>query len=157
MKLKEFISSDWIVPHLGEPAGKSELFEVLLTQFAQEFGDAARTNAVEALQRRESQGTTGIGNGVALPHATVVAPGFSRTRIYLGVSPEGIDFQALDDQPVNVVFLIISSEDDVKRHIGILARIARLFTSPEFIGKLCKSTEAEEIYRLIVEEDRKHL
>jgi len=91
---------------------------------------AEADHVCEAVLRRESYGSTGIGRGVAVPHAkhsTVQAVVAS-----LGLSREGIDFQSLDGRPVHVIFLIISPENRPGDHMRALERISRHLRKPEF-------------------------
>ena len=90
--------------------------------------DPARLLA--ALQHREDVVSTGIGNGVAIPHADL--PEIELPRLALGIFPDGVDFQALDEETVTVIFLLLGTPRTPGLHMKILARIARLSKDPEF-------------------------
>lgn len=90
--------------------------------------DASRL--LTALRQREDIVSTGIGNGVAIPHADL--PEIDSPRLALGIFPEGVEFQAIDEDPVTVVFLLLGTPRTPGLHMKILARIARLSKDPVF-------------------------
>ncbi len=89
---------------------------------------------VSALTAREKVLSTGIGAGIAVPHA--ICAGLSEPCLIIGLSPTGIDFRAMDGQLVNVFFVLLSPPDHAGHHIRMLARIARLARQPEFVDAL---------------------
>lgn len=100
-------------------------------------------NFMQALLHREEIVSTGVGNGVAMPHADV--PDLSVPRLALGVFPEGVDFEALDEEPVYVVFLLMGTPKTPGLHMKILARIARLSKDPDFFRNLRSATKNADI------------
>jgi len=108
-----------------------------------------------AVFTREELISTGIGNGIAIPHARV--DGISSMMISLGIKREGMDFQALDDMPVNIFFMVIApqSQDATEQHLKIMARISRILKSSDFCAKiLACSTSEEVIEQIALEEGR---
>lgn len=85
---------------------------------------------IDALRRREEVVSTAIGNGIAIPHADL--PEIETPRLGLGIVPEGVDFDALDEEPVFAIFLLLGTPKTPGLHMKILARIARLSKDPEF-------------------------
>ena len=109
--------------------------------------------ALEVLLEREKLGTTGIGDGVAIPHAKFnniknLAAAFGRSR-------KGIDFQSLDNKPAHLFFLFLAPENSATLHLKILARISRLLKKPAFREALMQADDNKEIYRVIAEEEEK--
>ena len=100
-----------------------------------------------SLMKREALRTTGIGKGVSIPHARV--PFLQKAVGALGISKQGIDFRALDQQPVHVVFLFLSPEQDIELHMQILAMVGRLVKSTNFIEKLRMASTLEEVGKLL--------
>lgn len=90
---------------------------------------------LEAMLDREALGSTGIGQGVAIPHAKV--PELEELRIALGLSKKGIPFDANDDQPVHLLFLIAAPVNaESRHHLQVLARLARMVRTLQFDSKL---------------------
>lgn len=100
-----------------------------------------------ALMKREALRTTGIGKGISIPHARV--PFLQKAVGALGISKQGIDFRAVDNQLVYVVFLFLSPEQDVELHMQILAMVGRLVKSTDFIEKLRSASTLEEVLELL--------
>jgi len=100
-------------------------------------GDADRL--MEALRRREEVVSTGVGNGVAIPHADL--PEIEAPRLALGIFPNGVDFDALDEEPVYSVFLLLGTPRTPGLHMKILARIARLSKDAEFSDGLRRAAD----------------
>jgi mannitol/fructose-specific phosphotransferase system IIA component (Ntr-type) len=109
---------------------------------------------IDALLQREAAQSTGIGGGVAVPHA--VYPALNSTLIELALSPGGINFKALDDQPVHVFFLLLSPPAGSGTHIKLLARIARLMKQPDVLKDLLAAGTADEVIERIRGFDELH-
>ena len=114
-------------------------------------GDADRLRT--AVMQREAIVTTGIGRGVAVPHADL--PEIEKPRLALGVFPEGVEFDSLDEEPVHLVFLLLGTPRTPGLHMKILARIARLSKDGELVDELRQATSPEDaLSRLQAIEDR---
>jgi nitrogen PTS system EIIA component len=126
MKLRDLITADTVLPAMLARDKRAAIHE--LVEFLRErkgfTPDQARKIEV-AILRRESKGTTGIGKGVAIPHAKNCAQVESIVAA-LGVSREGIPFAALDGEPVDLVFLVASSKEAEEEHLKIMRKIAYL-------------------------------
>jgi mannitol/fructose-specific phosphotransferase system IIA component (Ntr-type) len=109
---------------------------------------------LDALLEREAAQSTGIGGGVAIPHA--VYPELAATVIELALSPMGIDFLSLDEAPAHAIFLLLSPPDASSTHIKLLARIARLMRQPDFLEQLLNSTTADDVIESIRLFDEEH-
>jgi len=121
-----------------ESLDKEEVFEELIDLLARAERITDRAGALEAIRQREAQGTTGIGQGVAIPHGKHAS--ITTLTAALGISANGIEFDAIDGDPAHVVFLLLASVNDPGPHVRALAEIARLIQIPGFYRKL---TEAE--------------
>ena len=102
---------------------------------------------LEVLMQRERLGSTGIGNGIAIPHGKL-----ARLERLFGVFARlerPIDFEALDTQPVDLVFLLLAPEGAGADHLKALARIARLLRDPEIAQKLREARDAEALYAVL--------
>lgn len=94
------------------------------------FSDKVGKALAKRLVERESLGSTGLGNGVAVPH--VKGDGIDRVVLVLGRSKEGLDWQAIDGRPVHVMFLLVSPADEPETHLQCLRWIATLARNPDF-------------------------
>ena len=122
---------------------KEECFEEMIDLLVRAGRLSDRAGALAAVRQRETQGTTGIGQGVAIPHGK--HPSVPALTAALGTSTEGIDFDAVDDGKVHVVFLLLARADDPGPHVRALAEIARLVQTPGFYRKLVGARSAREI------------
>ncbi len=108
---------------------------------------------MQILKNREELGSTGLGDGVAIPH--VYLQNISTPQAAVGRSVEGVDFNAIDGRPVHIFFLLVTPETSKGDHLKALARISRLLRKPDFRSSLMKASGREEMQRIIVEEDEK--
>ena len=106
---------------------------------------------VETLDRREKLQSTGIGNGVAIPHGRTDC--IDRIIACVGRSTQGVDFQSLDGQPTQLFFTLFVPEAAQGAHLKALARLSRLLKNDETRQKLLDASDAEAMYRIIEEED----
>jgi len=109
---------------------------------------------VQILMKRESLGSTGIGQGVAIPHGK--SDCVSRLIGAFGVSKAGVNFDALDGEPVGLFFLLVAPEDSAGPHLKALARISRLLKDKHFRDKLRAAKDEKELIRIIRDEDHRH-
>lgn len=152
MKLSDIMVSDAIVPELKAKT-RDEAIEELVESLA-DAGAIAKKNVkdvVKAVLAREQQATTGIGKGVALPHAKL--KGIKQPVGAIGRSSEGIDFAALDSKPVYSVILLLSSPDNPDEHLQAMEAIFKHVQRDIFRKFLRQSETKEAIVDLIQEAD----
>ena len=152
MKLSDIIVFDAVVPQLKATSKEdviAELVEALAT------AGAIAKNSVKEVTKlvldREAQATTGIGKGVALPHAK--RKGIRKPIATIGLSAEGIDFAALDSKPVYSVLLLLSSPDNPDEHLQAMETIFKHVQRDMFRKFLRQSTTKEAVAGLIAEAD----
>jgi len=150
MRLRDLLDESVIKVGL-ESIDKEECFEEMIDLLARAGRVTDRAGALEAVRRRESQGTTGIGGGVAIPHGKHES--VSSLVAALGTSPDGIEFDAVDGEPVRVVFLLLAPVDDPGPHVRALAEIARLVQTPGFCRKLLECRSPREVLDLLEAEE----
>lgn len=130
----------------------------VIREFAELLVKRGKVKDADALVRivleRESHGSTGIGDGIAIPHAKSREVG--RTVVAFGRSRRGVNFQTLDGKPADLFFLLISPEDLPGEHLKTLARISRLMRNAELRERLRASRDGAEIRELIYDEDGKY-
>jgi PTS system nitrogen regulatory IIA component len=150
LKILDFLSPNAIVPELAATT-KKEVLEELVALLSKEGKVKDVKATVEVLIEREKLGSTGIGQGIAIPHAktdqaqTVVAAS--------GLSRKGVQFDSLDGDPVNIFFLLVAPPDAAALHLKALARISRLLKDKFFRQSLRETKTSVEILKLIKEED----
>jgi PTS system nitrogen regulatory IIA component len=115
--------------------------------------DSAALSAL--LLSQEARHTTAMGDGVAIPHATLA--GLERPVLMVAVAREGADFGPIGLDPVHLFFLLLSPEDQTGLHIKILARITRLIRHPDFVGRLRRARSSAELIEEIERVDAEHL
>lgn len=112
-------------------------------------GTLPSDEVLRAVRQREEVLSTGIGNGIAIPHGK--SPGLDRLLLAAGVAREGIDFEALDGKPVQLFFLLVGPESAAGDHIKALSRISRLLQRDSFRARLAAAAHPEEFYALLSE------
>lgn len=143
--VEEFLSPDRLL--LGFPSSsKRQLFHDLATRAGVATG-LDQNLILAALEQREKLGTTGIGEGIAIPHARV--PGLDRLIGFFIRLATPIEYDALDDAPVDLVFLLVAPEAASTLQLKALARIARMLRDPELGARLRTETAPEELYELL--------
>jgi mannitol/fructose-specific phosphotransferase system IIA component (Ntr-type) len=110
-----------------------------------------RRAAVVALTEREAQMSTGIGGGIGIPHAQV--QGLPAICMAIGLSRAGIEYEALDGEPIYVAFVILSSPENPGAHIEALAEISRLCAQPGFIDNLRAAPSPDAVMAIIKAEE----
>jgi nitrogen PTS system EIIA component len=126
----------------GKEAVIRELVNVLVA--AGEISDA--NMALQAVLDREAKGSTGLADGIAVPHGKTTAA--RELTIAIGVSPEGIEFGSMDGQPAKLFFLILAPPDQTGPHIEALAEIARMSRSKAFCSALVSCRNPAELVRM---------
>jgi PTS system nitrogen regulatory IIA component len=130
----------------------------VIREFAAHVCAAGKVRDADELTRvlmeRESMGSTGIGDGVAIPHGKL--HGMSDVVVAFGRSHRGVDYQSLDDKPAYLFFLLVTPEDSPGEHLKILARISRILKNPVLREKLRTVPDGRELHQLILEEDSKY-
>jgi PTS system nitrogen regulatory IIA component len=109
--------------------------------------------AVNVILEREKLGSTGIGDGVAIPHGKM--KDIHNIVCAFGRSKDGVDFDAVDRKPVHIFFLLLAPEDSASLHLKMLSRISKILRDPSFRKRLVELTDAHDIYTNVVEEDRR--
>jgi len=103
------------------------------------------------LMSREGLGSTGIQDGIAIPHAKI--KGLEKVIVACGRSSKGINFDAPDQKPTHLFFVLLAPEQSAAMHLKILARLSRLLKDEAFRTRLMSAKEAHDIYRAIIEQD----
>ncbi|GAB4163672.1 MAG: PTS sugar transporter subunit IIA [Geothermobacteraceae bacterium] len=146
MKLTELLKPEAINPDLSATGKNQALVELTESLLKVEPG-LDRDEVVEVLKERESLGSTGIGDGVAIPHGKLKQ--HDRLLLSFGRSRQGVDFDSMDGQPAHLFFLLVAPEDSVGVHLKTLARISKLLKNPEVRSSLLAAEGAADIFAII--------
>ncbi|MFP4056033.1 MAG: PTS sugar transporter subunit IIA [Candidatus Brocadiia bacterium] len=150
MKLSDLLDESAIKVGL-ESEDKEEVFAEMIELLVRAGRLADRDAALGAILAREEMATTGIGNGVAVPHGK--DPSVQRLTAALGISKTGIEYDAADGAPVYVVFLVLAEANNPGPHVQCLGEIARLLQVPGFYDRLCRAETPQEALAAIRDEE----
>jgi len=151
VKLSDVLTAERIIINLN---GKDK-YDVLERMVKVAKTSEKVTNENDLLKKvieREQIKSTGIGGGIGIPHAQT--SGVTDIIACLGVTEQGIEFNAIDGKPVHLVFLIATKERTNSTYLGLLSRIARLFIDEPFKQRVIKSVSPSEIMNLITEKEK---
>jgi nitrogen PTS system EIIA component len=147
MDLSDLVSQQGVVAHL-KVSGKKQLLQELANRASAITGIPERV-IFETLLERERLGTTGVGQGIAIPHGKL--SGIDRIHGIFARLSDPIDFDSIDDQPVDLVFLLLAPEGAGADHLKALARVSRLLRNQTMCEKLRAATDKGAIYALLTE------
>ena len=156
MKLREIVIEDAIIPSL-----KADKREDAVREMIQALVDAEAIPAeqqdefTKAVMSRERKGSTGFGNGVAVPH--VKSPKIEKITVAVGISKDGIEFNALDKQPVYSLFLLLSPEDRPEEHLDAMEAIFGNLSQDQFRKFLRQAESVGEVLTLLEEADNSQI
>ena len=145
MPLSDLVAPSAIIPAL-RVNGKKQMLQEIAAKAADLCGQTER-GVFEILLQREKLGSTGVGNGIAIPHGKL--PKLGRLFGLFARLERPIDFESLDGQPVDLIFLLLAPETAGADHLKALARVARLLRDPEIARKLRESTDADALYAVL--------
>jgi PTS system nitrogen regulatory IIA component len=147
MQLSEILRLEGVVPNL-KAANKKQLLQELATH-AGRLTKLDPRGILETLLRREKLGSTGFGHGIAIPHGKFA--GIDRVHGVFARLVQPVEFDAVDDQPVDLVFALLAPEAAGADHLKALARISRLFRDQTVVQKLRGTNDREGLYAILTE------
>jgi PTS system nitrogen regulatory IIA component len=150
MQISELLNPSRIANRQSSSSKKNSL-EMLSRLLAESLPDFADSEIFDSLIGRERLGSTGLGNGVALPHGRV--NGLKAPIAALVTLEQGIDFDAIDNKPVDLLFALLVPEQSTDEHLQILARLAEMFSNQEFCSKLRNCRDSDQCFKLIINWD----
>jgi PTS system nitrogen regulatory IIA component len=152
VKIAELLDPAAIIAELKGP-GKNDVLSELADALIAANPALHRDEVIRVLLERERLGSTGIGDGIAIPHGKL--KNLEKQLIAFGLSRKGIDFDAMDGQPARLFFLLIAPEDAVGIHLKTLARISKLLKASQVRERLQAAVDRQQIHRIIAEEEEK--
>lgn len=151
MKLRDILKKTAVCGTL-EADDKKGVLEELSSLASRVYSPLTSEQVMQVLLEREKLGSTGVGNGVAIPHGKIA--GLEHIIAVFGRSPKGIEFQSHDQKPAMLFFVLLAPENVVGTHLQALARLSRLLKGDEIRNKLIEVKD-ENLYDLLIAEDEK--
>ncbi|MFH1996597.1 MAG: PTS sugar transporter subunit IIA [Candidatus Omnitrophota bacterium] len=152
MKIMDFLNKKAVTASL-KASDKEGVVRELVNILAQAESIRNKEDLVRVILARETLGSTGIGQGIGIPHGK--SPSVKNLIAAMGVSQNGVSFDSLDGEPVFIFFLLVAPQDSAGPHLKALARISRILKDKYVRDRLRKANDEKEIVRIIQEEDLK--
>jgi PTS system nitrogen regulatory IIA component len=152
MKISEFLSKDAISVDL-KATKKEEVIRELVDLLSKAYPLKEKDKLIKTLMNREALGSTGVGQGIGIPHAK--SNTVKELVGALGVSHIGVDFDSLDGEPTQIFFLLVAPEDAAGPHLKALARISRLLKDKFIKESFLAAKDEKTILNIISKEDQK--
>jgi PTS system nitrogen regulatory IIA component len=153
MKITDILSPDMVIADL-KGTTKPEVLNELAKALTSKYKEISLAELTAVLAERERLGSTAIGDGIAIPHGKL--RGVTKIIGAFGRHVQGVDFDSLDGGPSQLFFVLVAPEDSASLHLKALARVSRLLKESSFRERLLAAKDADELYRLIKEEDSKY-
>lgn len=150
MQLNQILKIEFINANLSAKS-KDEVLEELVNTIILGGLKLNRAEILDILKQRESLGSTGIGEGIAIPHGKI--PDLNEIVVAFGRSEEGINYESLDSKPVHLFFLLLAPENSAGQHLKILAKISKMLKETNFRKKLLKAGSQSDLYKIIMEQE----
>lgn len=150
MKILDILDKESIVTEL-KGVSKKQVLEELIEALLEKRPHLDRENLMRVLLERERLGSTGIGDGIAIPHGKL--KDLDQLALSFGKSTRGVDFESMDGKPVHLFFLLVAPESCAGIHLRALAKIARLLKNGMVRKRLGAVSTREEVYSVIQQED----
>ncbi len=152
MKIRQILSKNCICSHL-ESTTKEGILSELANLLALNYPQISQDEIAHTLMDREKLGSTGIGNGIAIPHGKISS--LSQIVTAFGRSLPGVSFESQDGQPSHLFFVLLAPENAASLHLKALARLSRILKDQEFRTHLMEAGTENELYNAIMSEDDK--
>ena len=146
MNIKSLLSSDCVL-FQHQCASKKRLLETIASHLCDHNTNLDPSNVFSALIARERLGSTGLGKGIAIPHCRIAA--CTQTVGVLVTLATPIDFSAIDNEPVDIIFVLVVPEDGHKDHLKTLATLAETLSDKECLQRIRASKDSQELYNIV--------
>lgn len=153
MNIYSLLSEETVLPRL-KAQDKNELLNKLIDSLSEEMNREQLESVREAVFERENIMSTGVGKGLAIPHGK--AKGIEDSYASFAILSEPVDYESIDEKPVQLVFLLAGPESKNSIHIKLLSRISRLMNSSSFRNQLMDCDTSEEILRTFRQEEERY-
>lgn len=151
MKIVDILDEDFVIPDLSA-TNKREVLKELIAVFSKKYNKLDKESLLAVLLEREKLGSTGIGEGVAIPHGKI--GNLECVLLSFGRSKNGIGFDSIDGKPVHLFFLLVAPENSAGLHLKALAKISRMLRNPSLRKDLMGAESREEILQILTQADK---
>jgi len=146
MKLGDYLEKELILPNLSSGT-KPEVLNELIASLGDTYPELDTDQAVRVLLEREALGTTGIGDGIAIPHGKL--DDLEKVIVIVGRSAKGVEFDALDHKPCTIFFLVLAPEQVAGMHLRVLAQISRRLKDETFRKEFHEADGADTLWKFL--------
>jgi len=146
MRLSDVFAPAFIICGL-KGTNKEQVFEEMCEHFCKVTGKDVRREILAALKKRESKMSTGIQEGIAIPHGKTSA--LDDVFGVLGVSQSGVDYDSLDGKPVRLVMMLLAPPVEAERHLQLLQKMAAILRKPDFYSDVISAKDSEAVFQII--------
>jgi len=153
MKVLDYLKEEWVIPEL-QGADKGSVLKELSSVLVKPCQVVSVEELLQVLLDREKLGSTGIGEGIAIPHGRLKK--LKRFFISFGRSVKGVDFDSIDGKPSQLFFLVMAPENSAVDNLKLLGRIVTLLKDASFKRRLIEARSQKELFQIIAEEDGKY-
>ena len=153
MKILDYLKEEWIITDL-QGTDKSSVLRELVSVLVEPIQAGSLEDLLQVLLEREKLESTGIGDGIAIPHGRLKK--LKDFYISFGRSTKGIDFDSIDGKPSHLFFLVMAPENSAVNNLKLLGRIVTLLKDPSFRKQLMEAHSPQDVFRSISEEDEKY-
>jgi len=153
MKIMDYLSEEWVIPDL-QGMDKPSLLKELSSVLVKPCQVSSVEELLQVLLDREKLGSTGIGEGIAIPHGRLKK--LKKFFISFGRSLKGVDFDSIDRKTSQLFFLVMAPENSAVDNLKLLSRIVTLLKEPSFKKRLMEAPSRKELFQIISEEDEEY-
>jgi PTS system nitrogen regulatory IIA component len=153
MKIMDYLKEEWVISDL-KGTDKPSILRELSNVLVKPCQVASVEELLQVLLDREKLGSTGIGEGIAIPHGRLKK--LKNFFVSFGRSLKGVDFDSIDQKPSHLFFLVIAPENSAVDNLKLLGRIVTLLKEPSFKKRLMEAPSQRELFQVISEEDEKY-
>jgi PTS system nitrogen regulatory IIA component len=148
-----YLKEEWVIPNL-QGSDKRSVLKALSSVLVKPCQMASEEELLQVLLDREKLGSTGIGEGIAIPHGRLKK--LKSFLISFGRSMKGVDFDSIDRKPSQLFFMVMAPENSAVDNLKLLGRIVTLLKDPSFKKRLMEAQSQKELFQIISEEDEKY-
>ncbi len=153
MKIMDYLDEEWVIADL-QGTDKASILKELSSVLVKPCKATSGEELLQVLLDREKLGSTGIGEGIAIPHGRLKK--LKNFFISFGRSAQGVDFDSIDRKPSHLFFLVMAPENSAVDNLKLLSRIVTLLKEPSFKKRLIEAPSRKELFQIISEEDEKY-
>jgi PTS system nitrogen regulatory IIA component len=153
MKIMDYLDEEWVIADL-QGADKTSILKELSGVLVKPCKASSVEELLQVLLDREKLGSTGIGEGIAIPHGRLKK--LKKFFISFGRSVKGVEFDSIDRKPSQLFFLVMAPENSAVDNLKLLSRIVKLLKEPSYKKRLLEAPSRKELFQIISEEDEKY-